>query len=103
MADSTARRPPSSREARGESSPPVLSIVVPCHDEEENIDVLVQRLDEALSPLELPWEVVFVDDGSRDGTLEHLRRLTQMLWVTDRRDQQETRRDPEPARIVWIA
>lgn len=76
MADSTARRPPSSREARGESSPPVLSIVVPCHDEEENVDVLVQRLEEALSPLELPWEVVFVDDGSRDGTLERLRRLT---------------------------
>lgn len=49
--------------------------MVPCHDEEENVDVLLQRLDEALSPLELTWEVLFVDDGSRDGTLERLRDL----------------------------
>ncbi len=53
----------------------VLSIVVPCHDEEGNVEVLLQRIRESLDPLEPAWEVVFVDDGSRDGTLERLRDL----------------------------
>jgi len=45
-----------------------LSVVVPVYDEEENVGPLAEELAAALSALELPWEVIFVDDGSRDGT-----------------------------------
>jgi dolichol-phosphate mannosyltransferase len=51
-----------------------LSIIVPTLNERDNVGELVDRLDRCLAGL--PWEIVFVDDDSRDGTVEALRRLT---------------------------
>ncbi|MEP7062267.1 MAG: glycosyltransferase family 2 protein [Betaproteobacteria bacterium] len=48
---------------------PTLSLVVPVFNEAANIDVFVERATRALDALELPWEIVFVDDGSRDASL----------------------------------
>ena len=45
-----------------------VSVVVPVYDEEENVRPLADELASALAALSVPWEVVFVDDGSRDGT-----------------------------------
>lgn len=45
-----------------------LSIVVPVFDEEENVAPLARELHEALAELPVPYEVIFVDDGSRDAT-----------------------------------
>lgn len=45
-----------------------LSIVIPVFDEEGNIDSLVQRLVETLEKIDIKYEIIFVDDGSRDGT-----------------------------------
>ena len=45
-----------------------LSVVVPLRDEEPNVEPLGERLSAALGPLTSRWEVVFVDDGSRDAT-----------------------------------
>jgi dolichol-phosphate mannosyltransferase len=42
---------------------PTLSVVVPTRNEEGNVAPLLQRLDDALSFLDVPWEVVFVDDS----------------------------------------
>jgi dolichol-phosphate mannosyltransferase len=49
-----------------------VSVVVPVYDEEENVRPLADELAAALTALELPWEVIFVDDGSRDGTRKRL-------------------------------
>src|SRR5512134_1212531 len=49
-----------------------LSIVCPAHDEAENVPELARRLREALEATGLQWEVVIVDDGSRDGTWEQV-------------------------------
>lgn len=54
---------------------PVLSIVVPVHDEAENLPLLVERLRPVLDAEASAWEIVCVDDGSRDGTLAVLRDL----------------------------
>jgi glycosyltransferase involved in cell wall biosynthesis len=51
-----------------EGNAPRLSIVVPLRDEEEVLAVLVGRLAAVLDELEGGWEVILVDDGSRDGT-----------------------------------
>jgi polyisoprenyl-phosphate glycosyltransferase len=47
---------------------PTLSVVVPLFDEHENIAALWERLCSTLDPLGLDYEVLLVDDGSRDAT-----------------------------------
>jgi len=53
----------------------VISVVVPVHNEEESVEPLYDELRAALTPLGRPWEAVFVDDGSTDGSLPALTRL----------------------------
>ena len=52
-----------------------LSIVIPVYNEEENIEPLVSELTTVLSRLQQTYEIVIVDDGSRDGTFAKLRVL----------------------------
>jgi len=49
-------------------APRLLSLVVPVHDEEENLGPLWAEIEALLAGLELPAEVVFVNDGSGDGS-----------------------------------
>jgi len=51
---------------------PVLTVVVPCYNEEEVIQECHRQLTAALSKLEEPYEIVYVNDGSRDRTLNLL-------------------------------
>lgn len=50
-----------------------LSVVIPLHDEEENVGPLYHELREVFSTVTLDYEIVFVDDGSRDQTVHRLR------------------------------
>ena len=45
-----------------------LSIVIPVYNEEENVEPLIQEINAAVRPLGKPYEIVVVDDGSRDAT-----------------------------------
>lgn len=54
-----------------------ISIVVPIFDEEENISALYEGVHSVMEELGKPWEIVFVDDGSQDGSLEILRSIAQ--------------------------
>jgi glycosyltransferase involved in cell wall biosynthesis len=47
---------------------PKLSVCVPFYNEEQSIEPLHAAVVEALEPLGVPYEMVFVDDGSRDNT-----------------------------------
>jgi glycosyltransferase involved in cell wall biosynthesis len=51
----------------------LLSVVIPIYNETEVIPLLVPRLRDVLGKLQLPYEVVFVDDGSSDTSLDLLR------------------------------
>jgi glycosyltransferase involved in cell wall biosynthesis len=53
----------------------VISVVVPVHNEERSVALLLDELDSALQPLGAPWEAIFVDDGSTDGSYAALTRL----------------------------
>lgn len=56
---------------------PELSVVIPVWNDAENLGELHARLTEVLQALGKAYEMVFVDDGSTDGTFEGLKRLHQ--------------------------
>ena len=63
-----------------------LSLVVPVYNEEENLHTLFNAIHEALNSLSCTWEIVFVDDGSTDNSLNVLNELAE--------------RDPYHVRVV---
>jgi glycosyltransferase involved in cell wall biosynthesis len=54
----------------------LLSVVIPCFNEIPVLPLLEERLRSSLAEVGMPWEVVFVDDGSRDGSYERLAALS---------------------------
>jgi glycosyltransferase involved in cell wall biosynthesis len=56
----------------GQGSRPALSVVVPAYNEEEVLDAFHARLVPVMDGIGLAWEVVYVNDGSRDATLPRL-------------------------------
>jgi len=54
-----------------------LSILIPVFNEEENISPLYDKLTTALKKAGRPYEVIFIDDGSSDGSLEILLDISQ--------------------------
>jgi len=65
---------------------PELSLITPVYNEEENLPLLYAAIQQALGPLGKTWEVIFVDDGSRDKSLAVLEALA--------------KEDPEHVRVV---
>lgn len=52
-----------------------VSVVVPLYNEEDNVDILHEKLNGVLSTLGLEYEVIYVDDGSSDKTLQLLEEI----------------------------
>ncbi len=50
-------------------------MVIPLLNEAENVEELARRVDGALQAMGRPYEIIFIDDGSTDGTFEALARL----------------------------
>jgi glycosyltransferase involved in cell wall biosynthesis len=55
---------------------PELSVVIPAYNEEANVEACHQELASVLEAHGQAFEIIFVDDGSSDGTAEALRRIT---------------------------
>nr|MDA8108633.1 glycosyltransferase family 2 protein [Betaproteobacteria bacterium] len=70
-------------------SAPLLSVVVPVYNEEPGLPALFARLYPALDALGEPYELILVDDGSRDGSARLLR--------------EQFERRPEVTRVVFLA
>lgn len=51
---------------------PTLSLAVPMYDEEESLDVFFERVEQVMADLGETYEIVCVNDGSRDHTMEGL-------------------------------
>jgi dolichol-phosphate mannosyltransferase len=65
------------RDATAATSPPLpeISIVIPAYNEEENLRPLLSALTETMVALGTSYELLFVDDGSADGTTQVLRAM----------------------------
>lgn len=64
--------------ARPAGDAPEVSIFLPVYNEEPNLMPLHAKLDEALKTLERSAEIVYVDDGSTDGSLKILREIAEL-------------------------
>jgi glycosyltransferase involved in cell wall biosynthesis len=65
-----------------------LSVLIPVFNEVENVEPLHAELDAVLRPLPMSYELIFVDDGSVDGTVGRLERIQA--------------RDPEHVRVAFL-
>jgi glycosyltransferase involved in cell wall biosynthesis len=63
-----------------------LSLIIPVYNEEENLPLLYDSIDKALNSIKSTWEVIFVDDGSKDNSFNVLKSLVE--------------RDPEHVRVL---
>ena len=52
-----------------------ISVVVPVFNEEENLPILIPNLAEVLNQIGRPYEMIFVDDGSSDGSRKILKEM----------------------------
>ncbi len=54
-----------------------LSVIIPFYNEKGNISFVLDEINEVMGPLDIPYEVIAVDDGSEDATPDILRRYSQ--------------------------
>lgn len=71
----TIHRLPRSPWSESQRAPVAYSIVVPVYNEEESLPLLHQAVAGVMSTLDGGWEVVYVDDGSRDRSPQRLEEL----------------------------
>lgn len=74
--------------------PPVYSVIIPIYNEEGNLPLLVPSLPPVMEKLREPYELIFVDDGSTDGSYDRLVQLSetcpQLVLVKFRRRSGQT-------------
>jgi glycosyltransferase involved in cell wall biosynthesis len=50
-----------------------VSVIIPFYNEETNVKAMIEAVYEALKDYQLPWELIVIDDGSSDSTVEKMR------------------------------
>jgi len=50
-----------------------VSIIVPVYNEEESIGLLYKAVEKSVSTMGIPWELILVDDGSQDNSLDKIK------------------------------
>jgi glycosyltransferase involved in cell wall biosynthesis len=63
-----------------------LSLIIPVYNEAQNLPILYESIQKTLKSIECIWEVIFVDDGSRDNSFDVLKSLIET--------------DPEHVRVI---
>ncbi|MFA6383025.1 MAG: glycosyltransferase family 2 protein [Parcubacteria group bacterium] len=69
---------------------PYLSIVVPIYNEEGNVRELHRQIKEACQKIGKPFEIVFVDDGSKDATVKNCEGLSPLKLIKFRKNFGQT-------------
>jgi glycosyltransferase involved in cell wall biosynthesis len=69
---------------------PYLSAVVPLYNEEGNVKELHRRISEACREIGKSYEIIFIDDGSKDGTVKDCKGLTPLKLIKFRKNFGQT-------------
>ena len=77
----TSTKPLSDTVSIAKQASALISVVVPVYNEEESLEAFYEAVSDQLHRLDILWELVFVNDGSKDRTLE----ILQMLHNRDSR------------------
>jgi len=68
----------------------MLSLVIPVYNEHESLHILHDKITQVMDDLNTTWEVIYIDDGSKDGSDDILRELqqrdTHVVVATQRRN-----------------
>ena len=68
----------------------MISVVVPVFNEKDNVQKLHREIFDVLKKLNRPFEIIFINDGSSDGTDEVLQKLTPLTVITFRKNFGQT-------------
>ncbi|HHL32535.1 MAG TPA: glycosyltransferase, partial [Oceanospirillales bacterium] len=49
-----------------------LQIIVPVFNEQEVVDIFYEKMKQVLVTCDVDWTILFIDDGSTDGTVQHI-------------------------------
>lgn len=75
-------------------APIALSVIAPVYNEEESLPHFVREITEAIAPLGIPYEIILVDDGSKDRSLAVMTdlasRVPELVVVSFRRNFGQT-------------
>lgn len=63
----------------------MISILIPFHNEKENLKELYRKIKEVFSKDKTEFEIVFIDDGSTDGSAEHVKNLSNVVLVSHKK------------------
>ncbi len=55
-----------------------ISIVIPAYNEEKNINLIVEEVHRVFSSIKVDYEIIFVDDGSKDGTWKSIEEISNL-------------------------
>lgn len=53
-----------------------ISIVIPAYNEEKNINLIVEEIRKLFMPMKIDYEIIFIDDGSKDNTWENIEKIS---------------------------
>jgi glycosyltransferase involved in cell wall biosynthesis len=73
-----------------ENQKPFISVVVPLYNEEGNVKELHRRILEACQKLNKPFEIIFIDDGSKDQTVADCETLSPLTLIKFRKNFGQT-------------
>ncbi|MEI7891300.1 MAG: glycosyltransferase family 2 protein [bacterium] len=73
-----------------ENPKPFISVVVPLYNEEGNVKELHARILKACQELAKPFEIIFIDDGSSDGTVRDAESLSPLTLIKFRKNFGQT-------------
>ena len=62
-----------------------ISLIVPCYNEQEALPIFYRETKKVMESMDCDYEMIFVNDGSKDGTLELLKEFANFPEILDRK------------------